>query len=554
MSNNPQIIQIFDSWGEFGATSFASQMACSLVKKGRVLVIDMHEKANATASLGKNFYDFWSRNVQLFLNKRYRSTIKENSLKSLHIKISHNLYLIAGFPHFPNQSFQVKKVLYNLVHLKDHYDYVIIDSSSFLNILNKKLFKISNVTLLPFSPSYISHCNVQKLLKSMNFRKMNQVNLFFVSKKSLSISNKNFVRLYKEFKQMLLNFPKKKIPTYSILKNELSEDINSYPEKKTTIMSLNDSSSVRKSIDVITEEVLDKLSKKTKTLSNRHGSNVRHYFPFVYKTVILLGLFILIQVVGVPFKLITESQGITLSFFEKENRLDLEYYFEQKQSLYKLVKWVISHHTAIVPTADQINIYIQEVIFLHNQSNPYSKRIIRNVVPRNTLVKFPPPSNIYNPNYHKIYPAYAYFLKMVKYKRAYVTGEWAERGLGGHRKKHQGLDVAAPIGTIVTSPIEGVAYLSYSVYGGKVVSIREGKNILYFGHLGKRLVKTGQLVHKGDPIGTIGLTGRTSGPHVHIGFGIEFPVGTRIAGKNYKFTDPLFFFYRNKFLSNSLNQ
>jgi murein DD-endopeptidase MepM/ murein hydrolase activator NlpD len=71
-----------------------------------------------------------------------------------------------------------------------------------------------------------------------------------------------------------------------------------------------------------------------------------------------------------------------------------------------------------------------------------------------------------------------------------------------------------------------------------------------FSHLGKRYVNDGDTVKKGQPIGTIGLTGRTSGPHVHISYGIKSMSRHDITLGRYgsfRFTDPKHMFYKMAF-------
>jgi len=84
--------------------------------------------------------------------------------------------------------------------------------------------------------------------------------------------------------------------------------------------------------------------------------------------------------------------------------------------------------------------------------------------------------------------------------------------------------------------------------------LREG-SIIFFAHMNERFLRTGEPVKKGQTVGTIGLTGQTSGPHVHVGYGIRSLSGDGLNfGKSYyKLTDPKLFFYREAYLENIKN-
>ena len=63
--------------------------------------------------------------------------------------------------------------------------------------------------------------------------------------------------------------------------------------------------------------------------------------------------------------------------------------------------------------------------------------------------------------------------------------------------------------------------------------------------------KEGDQVSKGTVVGTVGMTGVTSGPHVHVGYGVRAPGidGVKFGNRHYKVTDPKLFFYREHYLA-----
>jgi murein DD-endopeptidase MepM/ murein hydrolase activator NlpD len=100
-----------------------------------------------------------------------------------------------------------------------------------------------------------------------------------------------------------------------------------------------------------------------------------------------------------------------------------------------------------------------------------------------------------------------------------LTSEYGMRVhpvLGG-RRAHKGIDLATPTGTPVHAPADGVVgkaewFSSYGLY----IQIEHGGELqTRYGHLSRLNVASGQFVHKGDVIGYVGTTGRSTGPHLH---------------------------------------
>lgn len=84
-------------------------------------------------------------------------------------------------------------------------------------------------------------------------------------------------------------------------------------------------------------------------------------------------------------------------------------------------------------------------------------------------------------------------------------------------RSHEGIDLAAPIGTQVFAPGDGVVTFAGWQNGyGRLIKIQHelGTETRY-GHLSKINVKVGQRVSRNSPIGAIGNTGRSTGPHLH---------------------------------------
>jgi murein DD-endopeptidase MepM/ murein hydrolase activator NlpD len=84
-------------------------------------------------------------------------------------------------------------------------------------------------------------------------------------------------------------------------------------------------------------------------------------------------------------------------------------------------------------------------------------------------------------------------------------------------RRHTGLDIAAPTGTLIKSPAKGkVIRTGAYFFTGNTVFIDHGQGLIsMYCHLNKTHVKAGQQLIQGQNIGTVGMTGRVSGPHLH---------------------------------------
>jgi murein DD-endopeptidase MepM/ murein hydrolase activator NlpD len=97
----------------------------------------------------------------------------------------------------------------------------------------------------------------------------------------------------------------------------------------------------------------------------------------------------------------------------------------------------------------------------------------------------------------------------------------SQRILNGKPKRpHYGVDIAAPTGTPVKAPADGVVSMVHNdmFYSGGTLIVDHGHGIsTVYMHLHKILVEEGQPVNQGDVIAQVGATGRVTGPHLHWG-------------------------------------
>jgi len=93
---------------------------------------------------------------------------------------------------------------------------------------------------------------------------------------------------------------------------------------------------------------------------------------------------------------------------------------------------------------------------------------------------------------------------------------------GAARSPHSGIDIAAPAGTVIKTPLAGRVLLVADMYlNGNTVAIGHGNGLVsVFSHMQSTSVEQGQWVDTHQEIGKIGATGRATGPHLH--WGVRF--------------------------------
>lgn len=109
-----------------------------------------------------------------------------------------------------------------------------------------------------------------------------------------------------------------------------------------------------------------------------------------------------------------------------------------------------------------------------------------------------------------------------------ITGRITS-GFGGRwGGVHQGLDIAAPIGTPIKAPLAGTVIDSGPASGfGLWVRVRHTDGtITVYGHINRSLVRKGQQVSAGQTIAEVGNRGQSTGPHLHVE--VITPGGTKI--------------------------
>jgi murein DD-endopeptidase MepM/ murein hydrolase activator NlpD len=109
--------------------------------------------------------------------------------------------------------------------------------------------------------------------------------------------------------------------------------------------------------------------------------------------------------------------------------------------------------------------------------------------------------------------------------RGWVTSEFGYRisPFTGRREIHRGIDIATRIKTEIVAPADGVISMVRKDPGmGNEIRINHGNKVVtVYGHLLQFAVKRGQRVQRGDLIGYVGNSGRSTGSHLHYGVMVD---------------------------------
>lgn len=128
-------------------------------------------------------------------------------------------------------------------------------------------------------------------------------------------------------------------------------------------------------------------------------------------------------------------------------------------------------------------------------------------------------------------PSYAkkktsiFHLPIVPQKSVRISSPYGYRvhPINGKRSMHYGIDIAAPIGTPIHAIADGeVIMATGNGSAGNEIRIRHKNGMVTRSlHMSKRTVKKGDKVKRGQVIGTVGSTGRSTGPHLHFEISIN---------------------------------
>lgn len=220
-----------------------------------------------------------------------------------------------------------------------------------------------------------------------------------------------------------------------------------------------------------------------------------------------------------------------------------DYTFGGTEPLERIARYAVGRFAALVTTEKMVRDYVGETLSKNGfPENAWEKNRLH-VPPAETTVRFSIPENLSNPAYDSIAPAWKFFMRIIGDSVAYVTELYNERPTAKMRK-HEAWDVASRSGARILAPFSGKAWTFKDERGGTVIGIVGDKKVILFMHCDQLLYLDGQNVMQGDPVATVGTTGHTTGPHVHIVTGLVDKRGSRILGNvRYRIVSPLTWYY-----------
>ncbi|MBD3392865.1 MAG: AAA family ATPase [Chitinivibrionales bacterium] len=596
-SDNGGIVHVANIKGGVGKSTVATNLAAALAKRGPTLIIDLDVQGSATHALGKSPSEFsfssWNllhcrysmddgtgpgasdwlgrarRNVRKAESTLFSLVVGKGSVTSLCVPIAEGMDLVpAGSDLFKNVGqFQVKNLEYNLDLCRNFYKYIVIDTPSVWNPLTRGLFAHCDLNLIPVTLNALSTRSLRDYL--INVKRLAQrnpgVRIRIVKNEVFGKQNskiKGKTRTMSENRRFLERLCEQSViktaKGVSVLPQSILFDLE-IPESAAVRDAQDEGKSVQDAHQYTTAaKAFEELSRLVQYVLNRPILGRKEPFWLHHQNRILLAakvlaalLLIAIFTYNRPVAHTPPPRPVAPQQLSNAAQDVISHTFRDGESLYRIAKYAISHFRAVVPSLRDLNKYVEEVITIHNRTRIGDEPEITNPnrVESGTRVTFYPPSSIANPRENELRPVYEYFRGFVSDPYAYITGDWCERGSGGG-KPHYGIDVAANLGSEICTPIGGTVVLRQGRREGRTLGVENGGTVVFFSHMARRYYKTGARVERGQAVGTVGMTGKTSGPHVHVGYGIRVPHGGAAFGSHrYKVTDPKLFFYREKYIA-----
>jgi len=217
---------------------------------------------------------------------------------------------------------------------------------------------------------------------------------------------------------------------------------------------------------------------------------------------------------------------------------DIVHIFKDGETLTQIARFAIGKYNSLVTTESMVKKYLED-----NDLSIDSK-----IQAGDTLHLKLPTFN--NPRHKTMQQAWSFFTGLLNDSLAYITELYNIND--GTQRRHDGIDIGARKGTRILAPFSGVAWTMEDERGGLMLAIVKEQDILIFMHCDQRFYLNGQSVMEGDPIASVGTSGHTTGPHVHLAAGKITPTGERNFGAmRYKISNP--FEWYSKYMDSSSN-
>jgi hypothetical protein len=206
---------------------------------------------------------------------------------------------------------------------------------------------------------------------------------------------------------------------------------------------------------------------------------------------------------------------------------DIVHILKEGETLTQIARFAIGKYNSLVSTENMVKEYLKS-----NDLSVESKVKAGDTL-RLNLPKFS------NSRHNSMNPALIFFTGLLNDSIAYITELYNIKETTTKRK-HDGIDIGARKGTRILAPFSGTTWTMESERGGFMIAIVKDDDILIFMHCDQRFYLNGQSVMEGDPIASVGTSGHTTGPHVHLAAGKITPSGERNFGPaKYRMMDPI---------------
>lgn len=235
---------------------------------------------------------------------------------------------------------------------------------------------------------------------------------------------------------------------------------------------------------------------------------------------------------------------------QERNRLSaapsFEYTFNGTETMQRIGRYAIGRFSAIITNEKMVQYYVEATLEENGFPTNSWVKDKQNIPPEGTIIKFSRPDNLGKAAADSIGAAWKYWTSIVSDSIAYLT-EFYHKNATANQRLHHGIDLASKKGARILAPFTAKAWTSQDEKGGTIIALVREKDVILFMHCDQLLYLDGQEVMPGDPIATVGVTGRTTGPHAHIVTGLVSKKGEKsIGGVRYNVIDPMEWFYKFK--------